>query len=222
MMVGTAAAQNGATQGHILLPQEPKPNLGLLKPRLIAYHDCKRSDCYEPEVDRQCERAIRILRQRVRVAKPSEKLALLLDIDETALSNWVYETKDDFAYIPRDFNEWVSKKQAPAIPGTLRVYKEARALGVFVFFLTGRNESQREDTAYNLMTVGYDHWEGLLMKPSQPSAQTTIAFRSAERHKLDDQHYRMILSIGDQMSDLLGEYPAEVSIKLPNPFYYLP
>jgi hypothetical protein len=34
--------------------------------------------------------------------------------------------------------------------------------------------------------------------------------------------YRLILNIGDQYSDLFGEPQAEASVKLPNPFYYLP
>jgi hypothetical protein len=30
------------------------------------------------------------------------------------------------------------------------------------------------------------------------------------------------MSVGDQWSDLNGEPRAEISVKLPNPFYYLP
>jgi hypothetical protein len=178
LMIGTLAAQTPDFKGRILLPSEPKPNLGQLKPRLIAYHDCTRNDCYGPEIDRQCERAIRFLKHRAKVAKAGAKLALILDIDETALSNWDYETREQFAYFPKDFNEWVGKSQAPAIPGVLRLYKAARSLDVAVFFLTARTEAQRDDTARNLLEVGYGQWEGLLMKP-EGSTQTTIAFRSA-------------------------------------------
>jgi hypothetical protein len=30
------------------------------------------------------------------------------------------------------------------------------------------------------------------------------------------------MSVGDQWSDLLGDPQAEVNVKLPNPFYFLP
>ena len=36
------------------------------------------------------------------------------------------------------------------------------------------------------------------------------------------QGYRIILSVGDQWSDLNGDPKAEVSVKVPNPFYFLP
>ena len=50
----------------------------------------------------------------------------------------------------------------------------------------------------------------------------TIDYKSEERRRIVYQGYRIVLSVGDQWSDLLGEPKAEVSIKLPNPFYFLP
>jgi hypothetical protein len=51
---------------------------------------------------------------------------------------------------------------------------------------------------------------------------STIEYKSEERHRILDKGYRIVLSVGDQWSDLLGEPKAEVSVKLPNPFYFLP
>lgn len=104
--------------GRLLIPQEPTPNLGKLKTRLIAYHNCTGNyGCYTSDLDRQSDLATAILQRRA-AAKPGEKLALVLDIDETALSNWDEEMQDDFGYIAKDWNDWVDKKQAPAIAGT--------------------------------------------------------------------------------------------------------
>lgn len=36
------------------------------------------------------------------------------------------------------------------------------------------------------------------------------------------QGYRIALSVGDQFSDLRGKPAADYSVKLPNPFYYIP
>ncbi len=72
-------------------------------------------------MERQSEPAISILRRRAARAKPGEKLALVLDLDETALSNWDEEMQDDFSYIVKDWNDGVDKKQAPATAGTLRL-----------------------------------------------------------------------------------------------------
>jgi acid phosphatase len=216
------AAQTPA-RSHLLLPQEPAPNLGQLKLKLIRYYNCTHpTGCYQPEINRQSDRAIRYLRHRAEIAKPGVKLALILDIDETALSNWKEETEDDFGYIPKDWNGWVDRKQAPAIPGTLRLFKEAQRLGVAVFFISGRSESQRDATVQNLEAVGYHNWLGLALWGSHPSQETVTEYKSSERSKIAQAGYQIILNVGDQMSDLNGNPQAEMSVKLPNPFYYIP
>jgi acid phosphatase len=174
------------------------------------------------DLDRQSDLAIAILRRQARRAKPGEKLALVLDIDETALSNWDEELQDDFGYIAKDWNDWVDKKQATAIAGTLRLYKEAMAHRVSVFFISGRDESQREATTDNLKSAGYDRWAGLRLRGPHPKQQSTTEFKSGERRKIVDAGYRIILNLGDQLSDLNGTPQAERSVKLPNPFYYIP
>jgi acid phosphatase len=212
-----------APNSRLLIPQEPTPNLSKLKTRLIAYHNCTANrGCYTANLDRQSNLAISILRRRAAGAKPGEKLALVLDIDETALSNWDEEMQDDFGYIAKDWNDWVDKKQAPAIAGTLRLYKEAVAHGVSVFFITGRGEAQRDATADNLKSAGYDRWAGLALRGPHPKEQSTTEYKSGERKKIVDAGYHIILNVGDQLSDLNGNPQAERSVKLPNPFYYIP
>jgi acid phosphatase len=209
---------------HLSRPAEPTPNLGALKTKLIAYHDCATpaASCYTPTLNRQADLAISYLRRRVAKATSAEKLALVLDIDETSLSNWDQEKADDFGYITSDWDAWIDRKEAPAIAGTLRVYNEAIAHGVAVFFITGRPESQRAATADNLKSAGYSTWAGLALRAPHPAEQTTSQYKSAQRRKITDDGYKIILNIGDQMSDLNGQPQAEYSVKLPNPFYYIP
>lgn len=208
---------------HLLLPHEPAPNLGKLKTRLLAYHDCKSAEgCYETDLNHQSDLAIAFLKRRTANVKPGEKLALVLDIDETSLSNWDEEAQDDFGYIAKDWNDWIDQKKAPAIAGTLRLYNEALKHGVSVFFITGRGEAQRTSTTENLKTAGYHDWAGLALRGTHPSTQTTTEYKSSERKKIVDAGYKIILNVGDQISDLNGSPQAELSVKLPNPFYYIP
>ena len=213
------------TPSSIRVSQEPEPNLGKLKLRLVAYHDCKGDQgCYVTDLNRQSDRAIAFLQQRT--AKAGEKLALVLDIvldiDETSLSNWDVEKQDDFGYISKDWNAWVDTRKAPPIAGTLRLYNEALKHGVSVFFITGRAEAQRDATSENLKTAGYHDWAGLALRGDHPATQTTADYKSGERKKIVDAGYKIILNVGDQMSDLNGSPQAELSVKLPNPFYYIP
>ena len=210
-------------QQSVLKVKEPQPNLGLLKDRLTKYHECKESNCYYPQIDTQSDKAIQILKRRVTKAKPGDKLALVLDIDETSLSNWEEEKQDDYGYIAKDWDAWIKRRACTAIPGTLRLYQQAEKDKVAVFFITGRSEDEREDTAANLKAVGYAQWDGLALRAiDHPSTQTVIDYKSGERKKIVAQGYKIILNVGDQMSDLNGDPQAEKSVKLPNPFYFIP
>jgi 5'-nucleotidase (lipoprotein e(P4) family) len=211
-----------AQQG-VLKVKEPQPNLDLLKDRLTKYHECKDANCYYPQIDQQTAKAIEILKRRVQRAAPGEKLALVLDIDETSLSNWGDEQREDYGYSAADWDAWVKSRACTAIPGTLRLYQEAEKDKVAVFFITGRSEGEREDTAANLRAVGFTQWDGLALRPpDHPKDQKVEVYKSAERGKIVAQGYKIILNVGDQLSDLRGDVQAERSVKLPNPFYFIP
>jgi acid phosphatase len=212
----------GSPTTHLSLPQEPTPNLGKLKTKLLAYHDCAAPTCYSPSLNHQADVAIAWLRHRAATARAGEKLALVLDIDETSLSNWDEEKAGDFGYVNSDWNAWVKSKQAPAISGTLHVFNEARSHGVAVFFITGRGETQRSATVDNLKAAGYADWAGLALRGPHTKDESTTTYKSGERRKIVDAGYTIILNIGDQLSDLNGRPQAEYSVKLPNPFYLIP
>lgn len=214
----TAAAQ----QPVVTVPGEPE-NLGRIKEQLKHYQSCAEPDCYVPQLERQADLAIGFLRQSVSTAKPGDKLALVLDIDETSLSNWSVEILDDFGYIPADSDLCVKLRCGKAIPSTLRIFREAEKQNVTVFFITGRPEEQRDDTEANLKIEGFDRWEQLYMRPSDgPKDETALVYKSGERAKIVAAGYRIVLNVGDQMSDLNGDPQADHSVKLPNPFYFIP
>jgi predicted secreted acid phosphatase len=211
------------SQQAVIKIDEPEPNLGELMNRLTAYHHCGEPDCYVPQLNRQGEKAVEILKRRVLAAKAGEKLALVLDIDETALSNWADEMRLQYGYTTSAWDAWVKERACPAIEATLRLYQEAEKEKVAVFFITGRPESERADTAANLKSVGYTQWDGLAMRADQPPPNQPVEdYKSVERVKIVAQGYTLILNVGDQMSDLDGNPQAEQSVKLPNPFYYIP
>ena len=219
--VGTFA--QAPMPGAPLLPHETVPNLGALKLHLLAYHDCTGTDgCYATDLKQQSDAAIAWLNQRTAGAPPGEKLALVLDIDETSLSNWEVEKKDDFGYIAKDWADWEKSEKAPAVPGTLELFNDALAHHVAVFFITGRGEADRSITAENLKSAGYHDWAGLAFRGSHPASQSVTEYKSSERQKIVDSGYKIILNMGDQLSDLNGSPQAELSVKLPNPFYYIP
>jgi len=209
-------------QAIVTLQDEPT-NLNTVKQELERYHRCSEPNCYGPQLEHQADLAIRFLKESFASAKPGDKLAVVFDIDETALSNWAVELHDDFGYIPADSNSCIVFRCGKAIPSTLRIFREAKKDKVAVFFITGRPEGQRADTAANLQAEGYDSWEELYLRPEdRPKDQTVSQYKSGDRAKIVAKGYRIVLNVGDQMSDLIGEPQAEHSVKLPNPFYFIP
>jgi len=198
-------------------------NLDDLKKELKDYYACTcKCGCYSKDVDVQADRAIAFLQERVSRKKASEKLALVLDIDETTLSNYEEMLNADFGYDAKEFAAWVNSGKAPALPGTLRLYQQAQRLGVSVFFITGRSEDQRDATARNLHAQGFQNWQQLILRTPDQAHLTAAEYKSGARATVEAQGYKIALNVGDQWSDLTGKPEAEFSVKYPDPFYYIP
>lgn len=212
----------GAPAQTVLVPKE-LPNLGKLQLELEQYHDCKGNHgCYETDLNRETATAVAELDRLTRQKREGTKLAVVLDIDETSLSNYAEILHADFAFDPKIWDQWVNEAAAPAIAGTLRFYQEAEKLGVAVFFITGRPESQRAATEKNLRAAGYTQWAGLALRTAAEAKTPTTTYKSAARQRIVAAGYTIAVNMGDQMSDLNGSPQAEVSVKLSDPFYYIP
>ncbi|HTW80924.1 MAG TPA: HAD family acid phosphatase [Terracidiphilus sp.] len=219
----TLLAQTSAQPVFSTVPSAERiPNFDQLVSQLKQYHDCTcQCGCYAHDLDLQADRAIAFLQKRVTTQRPNEKLALVLDIDETSLSNYAEMLQQHYLWDDKVFDAWVNTAQAPAIPGTLRIDKEAIQLGVAVFFITGRPEDQRAATERNLRAVGYE-WKSLTMRAPTEAGETAEVYKSAARARIAAQGYTIVLNVGDQWSDLKGKPEAEFSVKYPNPYYFIP
>src|SRR5579863_1566662 len=133
---------------------EPR-NLELVKQGLIRYHD---SGEYEKDIARVVQQAQAYLEARIdknKATHKNQKLAMILDIDETALSNYADMVKLNFGGTLKEIADEEGKGRDPAIEPTLKLYEYAKAHGVAVFFITARKESYRAATASNLENAGY-------------------------------------------------------------------
>jgi predicted secreted acid phosphatase len=198
-------------------------NLGDLKADLLAY---EKYGGYERDLAAVDAEAQKFIESRV---GQGGKLAIVLDIDETSLSNWPEIAANDFGYIaegscdhlprgPCGDISWEQSASAEAIQPTLALFNAALARGVTVFFITGRDESLRIPTETNLKRVGYNGRARLIMRPAGTTTASASDFKAPERKKIEAEGYTIIANIGDQPSDLVGGY-AERAFLLPNPFY---
>jgi predicted secreted acid phosphatase len=207
------------------------PNLAVAVASLQNYY---RSGQYMADISYVDHKAEQVISSH----RAGRKLALVLDIDETSLSNWDEMVADDFAYLPAapcrlvsgkpaspcGTRAWDALEKAPAIAPTLSLFRLAQAHGVRVFFITGRHQAERKVTARNLIAAGYVGWnpQDLLMEPDHMHVPSAEDFKAPERRWIEERlGYTIVVNVGDQWSDLAGGH-AEHDFKLPNPFYRVP
>ncbi|MFL5461385.1 MAG: HAD family acid phosphatase [Gemmatimonadales bacterium] len=182
---------------------------------------------YDRDFSAVVARAQEWLEQRSKTAK---KPAMVLDIDETSLSNWPAYRLNGWGRVvgggcdlengPCGLRAWQALAKSKALAPTLTLARRAHELGVAVFFLSGRPPNLRDATERNLREQGYDPTAVILL-PEGAHFKSAVEFKAPERRKIAEQGYTIILSMGDQESDLAGGF-AERTFKLPNPVYYLP
>jgi acid phosphatase len=202
--------------------KEPK-NLSLIKNNLIQYHD---SGEYEKDQAKIIDQAMEYLKTRLAQLKKSssdknKKFAIILDIDETSLSNYPDLLAMDFGGSAKEIDEAEGKGTDPVIRPTLKLYRYAKENNISIFFITGRTENFRSITEKNLDHAGFKNWDGLILKPENYKEKTAAIYKIQARQQIEKQGYDIILNIGDQQSDLIGGH-ADKTFKLPNPYYLIP
>lgn len=217
-------------------------NIDLFKKRLLAY----RCAAYENDIAAVLGNARKWVAAR---ASEVQRPAVVLDIDETSLFNWPRIYQDDYAYIPStpggrcDFTEvgdpcgdldWQQSARAAAIGPTLELYKLARCIDqaatctkVEVFFVTGRREQEHNKemasvwTLRNLQLAGFDGIARDHLYMRDPASTGSVSIhKTAARADIESKGFAIIANVGDQKSDLVGGH-AEMTFKVPNPFYFI-
>lgn len=195
---------------------EPR-NLADIKNDLKRYHD---SGAYEQDIAVVVNQATDFLKAQLKNSN-NKKPAIVLDIDETSLTNYADMIKLDFGGSYQDIRMYEDMGSDDAIKPTLKLYQFAKAHNVAVFFLTGRFENERAATAENLKKVGFNNWDGLILRYGDYKKAPAAVYKTAMRKHLTEEGYNIILTMGDQESDIRGGYAAK-GFKLPNPYYYIP
>jgi acid phosphatase len=208
---------------HIPAVPPPPLNLGPIKDMLVEYHQ----KFYDADIAAVFESAQNYIEKNASEAK---RPALVLDIDETSLTNWPNLHADDFGFVadgtcdelpagPCGFNAWILKGSATAIEPAHKLFEAAKTKGVAVIFITGRPNSQRDITILNLDHAGYEGWTELRTRPDGEGG-TVQDYKTKERIKVEAEGYTIIAGVGDQKSDIDGGHSG-CTFKVPNPFYFI-
>jgi acid phosphatase len=145
---------------------------------------------------------------------------VIFDVDETVLSNYELAEQMGFGYVYEMNKKWNADMKAPAIPQTKELYEYLLAKGAKIIFLTGRNIPEYEVTYKNLKQEGYEVFDTLITQREHEYELSAQEFKSSKRKELSESGYKIIGTVGDQWSDLNGEYHG-TQVKIPNYLYLI-
>ncbi len=199
----------------MLSAQQPE-NLAHVKQKVRKYYN---SGQWQKDVEEQYAKALDIAAD---FKGDRSKTAIVLDIDETALTSYPFLEKVDFAFNGNlfEWSDWVLKAEAPAMKPALNFYKQVKKMGFKVYFVTGRYTSYESLTLKNLKNEGFEDYDGLVHR-MPGKYKSTSEYKTDARKDIEKSGLRILLNIGDQQSDLDGGF-SQHTLLLPNPVYFIP
>jgi len=132
-----------------------------------------------------------------------KSLAVIVDIDETMLDNSPFESKlinrVDFQ---KGWHEWTASASAKALPGALEFASYAKGKNVEIFYITNRDDSEREVTIKNLQAEKFPYAtdDHLFTKSDLSYSTGNTSSKAGRRAKVAEKH-EIILLIGDNLND---------------------
>ena len=145
---------------------------------------------------------------------------VIFDVDETALNNYGLAEQMGFGYVYEMNKKWNAELKAPAIEQVKELYDFLLSKGAKIIFLTGRNFSEYDVTYQNLKNAGYTVFDTLITQIGDETKMKAKDFKSGKRVWLTEQGYDIVGTVGDQWTDLEGEYHG-IQVKIPNYLYLI-
>ncbi len=190
-----------AVLGAFIVPQ--KPSL----PGTISVDGKLFTSLYQQhaaEYKALCFQAYNIARLRVDASLQSSSTktsAVITDIDETVLDNSPFAAHQALQGKEFEFAawlDWTSKALCDTLPGALTFFKYAASKKIEVFYVTNRDEKEREATLKNLQKYGFPNADNnhLILKQGTSS-------KEARRQTIAATH-NIVLFLGDNLSDFSG------------------
>lgn len=135
-------------------------------------------------------------------------LAVITDIDETALDNSPYSVHQglqDKDYEISSWADWTSRSAADTLAGALQFFKYAASKNVEVFYITNREEKERAGTLANLQKFDFPYADDKHLIP-----KTTTSSKEQRRQQVATTH-DIVLLLGDNLGDFSSLFDKKTS-----------
>ena len=136
--------------------------------------------------------------KRLPKAERKRPRAIVVDIDETVLDNSpanAYAAKNNLAFNIRDWYAWGEMRKAKAVPGAVDFLNYAVSKGVKIFYISNRDEVQKQATIDNLKSVGFADVsaENVMLRQTESTKEP--------RRLAVVATYRIVMLMGDNLDD---------------------
>ena len=138
--------------------------------------------------------------------------AIIVDVDETVLDNSAHQARailGGFSY-PTGWLEWGNEASAPAVAGVKDFLNYADSKGVTIFYVTNRVSELRKATIENIIKLGLPFDESA--NPLMMKGENGWGSEKTSRRTLIAEDYRIILMVGDQITDFISLEESSVSM----------
>ena len=131
-------------------------------------------------------------------AEQKRPRAIIVDIDETVLDNspaQAYGIRNNAPFDLKNWYTWSDMRKAKAIPGAVDFLNYAVSKGVKIFYISNRDEIQKQSTIDNLKAVGFTDIgpENVLLRDKESAKEPRRLAVAAK--------YRIVLLVGDNLDD---------------------
>ncbi|MBL88422.1 MAG: hypothetical protein CMD80_02930 [Gammaproteobacteria bacterium] len=141
----------------------------------------------------------------------NKKPAIILDVDETVLDNIPFQARTILKGVsyPDGWVEWAQEGNASVVAGAYDFLQYANKKGVKIFYVTNRIHILEDATRENLINLGlpFDFDKDVLLMRDE-NGWTGDKTR---RRELISENYRILLMVGDQLTDFISSDESYVS-----------
>ncbi|BCG24614.1 5'-nucleotidase, lipoprotein e(P4) family [Pseudomonas tohonis] len=135
--------------------------------------------------------------------------AVIVDIDETLLDNVPLNARtilEDRPYDYQEWNQWVERAEARALPGSVAFLQAAAQRGITPYYLTNREPGQEQATLVNLRRAGFpidDTAQILTAGTAIGGCADAGSDKTCRRHWVGSRA-RVLMLVGDSFGDFIA------------------
>jgi 5'-nucleotidase (lipoprotein e(P4) family) len=139
------------------------------------------------------------LDNQIKYHKGKTKNAVIIDIDETVLDNSPYQgmlIQKGLSFTSQTWKEWTKLAKAKALPGAVEFTNYAKSKGVVVFYVTNRDDEEKEATIKNMNTEKFPYADEhhIFFRVNKESSKIP-------RYDSISKTYQILLIVGDNLRD---------------------